>query len=138
MWLTETNPGLSLPQQKIRVIARADYSGSTHIFTSALSFFSAEWNQTYGTFAEGLDEFDNPINWDPHVVQLFGRTTRGMTGMIFSAKFSIGYMSVAETVSQNFVYALINKAGNAVNVNPQVTHQVGHQAREISMLSMLF
>jgi ABC-type phosphate transport system substrate-binding protein len=119
------NPNMSLPERSIRVVARADFSGTTEIFTSALSSFSSEWNRTYGTFADGLDADEQPIHWNSSVVRFYGRTNRGMTGMVFSYLYSIGYMSVAEAKSVGWTYAkLVNRAGNVVDINAKETYNV--------------
>ena len=52
--LVEANPGVDLPNSGIRVVARADTSGTTEIFTSALCLFDSNWNETYGNFNEGI------------------------------------------------------------------------------------
>lgn len=79
------NPGCILPYRRILVTARADDSGSTEMFTSALSDFSEYWANTYGNFSAGLDEeTDLPVHWDPGVIALYGRTGRGMSGLILS------------------------------------------------------
>ena len=49
-----------------------------------LSAFSSEWNATYGTFSAGLNSSDYPLHWSDHVIDLYGRTNRGMSGIIYS------------------------------------------------------
>ena len=123
--LQELNPTVSLPGKQIRPVARADYAGTTEIFTHALSIFNEDWNVTYGTFAEGLNQHDNPVKWDPEVVSLYGRTTHGMSGIVFSYRYSVGYITVAEALAANWTYAkLVNIAGNVVDVDPEVTGKV--------------
>ena len=123
--IQQSNQNLSLPGHAIRVVARADFSGTTEIFTSALSSFSSEWNETYGTFADGLDEDEKPVKWNASVVQYYGRTNRGMTGLVFSYRFAIGYMAVAEAKSVGWTYAhMVNRAGNVVDVNVHEMYKV--------------
>ncbi|KAL8559410.1 hypothetical protein ACOMHN_045207 [Nucella lapillus] len=51
--LQDSNPSCKLPGEKILVIARQDKSGTTEMFTSTLSSFSQQWNQTYSVFSQG-------------------------------------------------------------------------------------
>ena len=45
-----SNPGVSLPHKRIRVVARGDNAGDTEIFTSALSLIDPKWEATFGHF----------------------------------------------------------------------------------------
>ncbi|MFW6166831.1 MAG: phosphate ABC transporter substrate-binding protein PstS [Ralstonia sp.] len=47
--LRALNPGVALPKLKIRLVVRADGSGTTYHFTDYLSAVSADWKATYGT-----------------------------------------------------------------------------------------
>lgn len=49
------NPNCKLPSHEILVIARSDDSGTTSMFTEALSSFSYEWNVTFGVFSAGVN-----------------------------------------------------------------------------------
>ena len=114
--IIEINQNVNLPNSSIRVITRADESGSTEIFTSALSVYSAEWNVTYGTFSEGLDIDEVPVHWNPDVVSLYGRTNRGMSGIILSYRNSIGYVSIADSVVAQLRYARILHDGLSLDI----------------------
>ena len=46
--IADLNPGLTLPNQDIAVVRRADGSGTTFIFTNYLSKVSADWKQKVG------------------------------------------------------------------------------------------
>ncbi|KAK2151738.1 hypothetical protein LSH36_353g08046 [Paralvinella palmiformis] len=124
-----TNPGYFFPWEDIKPVARADDSGTTEIFTRTLSAISPEWNATYGIFYEGVKVYfggkEEPIHWNSSVIRYYGRSNRGMTGIIFSYRFSIGYVSVGEALSVNWSYArIINKAGNTVNIRTEATKHV--------------
>lgn len=67
-----------------QIVARADYSGTTEIFTTALSAFSDDWRDTMGVFADGLNDDEKPIRWNDSVVTLWGRTNRGVSGIVLS------------------------------------------------------
>ena len=96
--IRDINPGVPLPDREIRVVARADYSGTTEVFTAALCTFDQNWNSTYGQFPEGLDNNDEPIKWNDTVIDLYGRLNRGVSGIILSFWNSLGYLSIADAV----------------------------------------
>lgn len=52
--ITAVNAGQRLPEERIRVVARSDPSGTTELFTAALSSFSPAWRHRYGVFEEGI------------------------------------------------------------------------------------
>ena len=53
VFLQRTNPGVTLPEKRIRPVARTEKSGTTEILTRALSSFSQEWRREYGIFSQG-------------------------------------------------------------------------------------
>ena len=116
MWnntsIQKLNPNVTLPGQKIIVLARADKSGTTEIFTSGLSRFSSNWNNSYGTFSVGLNG-TVPVKWNASVIDYYGHTNRGMSGLVLSLRYSIGYLAAADA-SGTKTARLQNKAGNAV------------------------
>ena len=80
--IQSVNPSVQLPVAAIRTVVRADYSGTTQIFTSSLSTFDQGWSRDFGTFAEGLGPDDQtPVRWNQSVVDLFGRTSKGHTAI---------------------------------------------------------
>ena len=87
-----------LPARPIIVIARSDKSGTTDIFTTALSMFSEAWSEVYGAFSYGLDEDDQPIYWEPGVVDFFGFGNQGVSALLRSLRDSVGYISMASAV----------------------------------------
>lgn len=118
--LQQLNPDVVLPAEHIVVIARSDKSGTTETFTAALSAVSLSWKENYGSFSSGLDNNDVPVRWNASVVTSFGRTNRGVAGMLLSQKFSIGYLSVASAVDAKLPFAaLVNSAGNNVVASPE-------------------
>jgi class 3 adenylate cyclase/ABC-type phosphate transport system substrate-binding protein len=124
MWndkaLLAANPNITLPAKRIIIIARLDKSGTTEIFTSALSKISREWKAAYGTFSRGVDSDYLPIHWNASVVTYFGYQGRGVSGLVTSFPYSIGYISLAEAVDMDMSYAyLINKAGNVIRPTRQ-------------------
>ncbi|XP_060601840.1 speract receptor-like isoform X2 [Ruditapes philippinarum] len=115
--IAKLNAGTLLPDVEIIVIARADKSGTTRAFTSGLSSFSPDWKTTYGTFSEGRDRNTMHFTkWKNDVVKFFGQGNRGMSGLILSIDYTIGYIAIADAISSGLQYArLVNSAGNLIN-----------------------
>ncbi|XP_076449130.1 uncharacterized protein LOC143285617 [Babylonia areolata] len=110
------NPLLTPLDQEIRVAARRDKSGTTELFTAALSAADENWRNSYGTFSLGLRANDTPHVWNPNVVTLYGETNRGVSGMVMSTKYSIGYLVLSDAVTAKLPFAtLLNSAGNLVD-----------------------
>ena len=114
--IVEINPNVRLPEAAIRVIARADDAGSTEIFTSTLCRYSSAWNESYGRFSEGLDQNEEPYHWSADVMSLYGRTNRGMSGIVLSYRNSIGYVSSADVVVTQLQYARILQNGEPLDI----------------------
>ncbi len=115
------NPNITLPTHHIHPVARADKSGTTDLFTSALSSFSQEWSEQFGHFSHGLDENKEPYNWNASVIDYYGVSTRGMVGLIMSLENTIGYLSAADAISlmnDVGIVKIVNKAGLAVGPYP--------------------
>lgn len=117
--LVALNPGLDMPDENIIPIARADKSGTTNVFTSALSARSREWEDAYGTFSAGYNfNLREPYHWNKTVIELFGKTNRGISGLIMSIPYSLGYLSIADAYTSDLNVALMNNsAGNVVNAS---------------------
>ena len=115
--IAQLNPESTLPVQEIAVIARAERSGTTNAFTSGLSSFSPEWENTYGTFSLGRERnTQNSSKWKNDTVRFFGQGSIGISGLILSIDYSIGYVSIATARSSGLHYArLVNSAGNLVD-----------------------
>ena len=102
--IAELNPDLSLPDQAIGVVRRADGSGTTFIFSNYLSKVSADWKQKVG---EGT-----ALQWP---VGLGGKGNEGVSAFVQRLAGSIGYVEYAYAKQNNLTYvALKNSAGNYV------------------------
>ena len=111
------NPHLSFPHERIKVLARADKSGTTELFTTALSSFSDEWNSTIGAFSAGRS-YNSPERWNKEVIWNYGQTNRGMSGLLLSIKYTLGYLSAADAAELGIGTAkLQNHDGIAVEAN---------------------
>jgi len=105
--ITSINNGLSLPDEEITVVHRADGSGTTWTFTNYLSKISKEWNDGPGCGKE--------IAWPTGVG---GQTNAGVAQMVKKTKYSIGYVESSYAFENKLTYTqLENAAGKFVQPN---------------------
>ncbi len=97
--LAELNPKLSLPDQPIAVVRRADGSGTTFIFTNYLSKVSPEWKQKVG---EGT-----AVQWP---LGLGGKGNEGVSAFVQRIPGSIGYVEYAYSKQNKMSFALLQNA----------------------------
>ncbi|KAL5021662.1 hypothetical protein ScPMuIL_000817 [Solemya velum] len=77
-----------------------------------------EWSSYPGIFNEGLDDNDTPMFWNSSVVDLYGKTTRGMTGLILSIRYTIGYIALSAAKTADLQTAMVvNMANHTVVAN---------------------
>ncbi|RUS91768.1 hypothetical protein EGW08_000476 [Elysia chlorotica] len=86
MWnddaLKPLNPNCPFPDEKIRVVARAQKSGTTSTFTSALSAADDNWNATFGVFSQGMNpDTYEPYHWKPGMTMVSAATHGTKTGI---------------------------------------------------------
>jgi len=99
--ISEINPGLSLPNQPIRVIYRSDGSGTTFNFVNYLSKVSPEWKQSVG---EGTT-----VRWPGG---FGGKGNEGVAAYVKQVAGSIGYVELSyATSNQLTAVAMQNAAG---------------------------
>lgn len=112
--LAATNPGVTLPNQKISVIHRSDGSGTTAVFTKHLSDISPQWNQTIGSATA--------VQWPSGGNKTFlgGRGNEGVTALVSQTPGAIGYMEYGFASKGNLSMATLeNKAGKFVAPTPE-------------------
>lgn len=69
----------------------------------------------YGTFTNGLNENDTSEHWEPGVITYFAYRNRGMSGLLVTFKYSIGYLSISDAENADIMYAgVINSFGSVV------------------------
>ncbi|MDH5560567.1 MAG: phosphate ABC transporter substrate-binding protein PstS [Deltaproteobacteria bacterium] len=88
--IVKTNPGLTLPDDKITVVHRSDGSGTTSIFTTYLSQVSRDWAKEIGK--------GKSVKWP---IGIGGKGNEGVANYVKRVKNSIGYVE--------FAYAKNNK-----------------------------
>jgi phosphate transport system substrate-binding protein len=106
------NPGLVgyLPDASITVVHRSDGSGTTEIFTKALTSFSPDWT------AGGASSVEWPV--DKAGNGIGGRGNQGVAAAVINTPDSIGYVELSYAKSNNMAFAsMVNKAGKTVIAN---------------------
>jgi phosphate transport system substrate-binding protein len=106
------NPGVSLPDAGITAVHRSDGSGTTEIFTNALSAFSADWKANVGA--------STSVEWpvDKAGTGIGGKGNQGVAAAVQNTPDSIGYVELSFAIANNITFAdMINKAGNKVTAN---------------------
>jgi phosphate transport system substrate-binding protein len=102
--IAKENPGLTLPDEPVNVVVRADGSGTTFVFTKHLSAVSPEFAQNPGV--------NTLPNW-PAGTRSKGN--EGVTASIMMTPGAIGYIEYGYAKSQNLPMAILeNKSGNFV------------------------
>jgi phosphate transport system substrate-binding protein len=102
------NPGLKdyLPAAAITTVHRSDSSGTTEIFTKALSSFSPDWK------AGGASS----VQWPGK--GLGGKGNAGVAAQVIANPNSIGYVELAYALSNGMnVSQLVNKASKTITAN---------------------
>jgi len=101
------NKGLSLPEQSITVVHRADGSGTTFIFTTYLSQISADWKNNVGA--------NKAVKWP---VGTGGKGNEGVASYVQRIKGAIGYVEYAYSLQNKMNAAqLQNREGHFVAPN---------------------
>jgi phosphate transport system substrate-binding protein len=102
--ISESNPGVKLPDMNVTVVHRSDGSGTTFIFSGYLSKVSADWKEKVG---EGTS-----LNWP---TGLGGKGNPGVAGLVQQTPGSIGYVELIYALQNKMPYGAVkNKKGNFV------------------------
>lgn len=108
------NPDLKdfLPDAGITVVHRSDGSGTTEIFTKALTAFSSDWTAGSASSVEWpVDKAGNGVG---------GKGNQGVAAAVINTPNSIGYTEISFAVSNNLTFAdLINKSGEKVTAEAE-------------------
>jgi len=103
--IASLNPGVSLPDQTIIVVHRADGSGTTFAFTTYLAKVYPDWASKVGV--------GTSVKWPAG--ELGGKGSSGVAGVVSQNPYSIGYADYFYAVENNLAVAQIqNAAGNWV------------------------
>ena len=103
--IQDLNKNISLPDEPIITVYRADGSGTTAFFTEFLSQWSAEFLKKIGK--------GKSVQWP---VGVGGKGNEGVVGLVNKMKGAIGYISASYAVVQKIPVARIkNKSGSVVS-----------------------
>jgi phosphate transport system substrate-binding protein len=101
------NPGMTLPDQDITVVRRADSSGTTFVFTSHLSAISEEWQKGPGA--------GTTVSWPKSDKFVASPKNDGVTATIKQTPGAIGYIEYSfAKFAKVEIATLQNKAGQYV------------------------
>ena len=102
--ISESNPGVKLPDMNMTVVHRSDGSGTTFIFSDYLSKVSADWKEKVGN--------GTSLNWP---TGLGGKGNPGVAGLVQQTPGSIGYVELIYALQNKMPYGMVkNKKGNFV------------------------
>ena len=110
------NPGLAgkLPDKAITGVHRSDGSGTTEIFTNALSAFDENWKNTVGAGASvewPVDKAGNGVG---------GKGNQGVAAAVQNTPNSIGYVELSYAIANKIPFAqMVNKAGTTVKADAE-------------------
>ncbi|MFO1036832.1 MAG: phosphate ABC transporter substrate-binding protein PstS [Geminicoccaceae bacterium] len=103
--LQRTNPGLQLPGLPIRLVRRADGSGTTFLFTDFLTKRVADWAKAVGT---GLQ-----VTWP--VATLEAKSSAGVVETVAATPGAIGYVEYSYIRREHLTYTrMYNQSGRPV------------------------
>jgi len=113
-----TNPTVTLPNEDITVVRRADGSGTTFIWTNYLSKVNQEFKNKLG---EGT-----AINW---IVGIGGKGNEGVAAFVSKLPNSIGYVEYAYVKQNKMTYAQVqNSTGNWITPSEEAFKAAGAAA----------
>jgi len=113
-----TNPTVTLPNEDITVVRRADGSGTTFIWTNYLSKVNQEFKNKLG---EGT-----AINW---IVGIGGKGNEGVAAFVSKLPNSIGYVEYAYVKQNKMTYAQVqNSTGNWITPTEEAFKAAGAAA----------
>jgi phosphate transport system substrate-binding protein len=112
--LVALNPNVTLPEANITVVHRSDGSGTSEIFTNALSSFSEGWKNAVGAGQSvewPVDKAGNGVG---------GKGNQGVAAAVQNTPNSIGYVELSYAISNKITFAnMVNKAGKTVTANAE-------------------
>jgi phosphate transport system substrate-binding protein len=110
--IIKLNPGLKdlLPAAPITAVHRSDGSGTTEMFTKALTSFSPDWK------AGGAQSVEWPV--DKAGNGLGAKGNPGVAAAVLNTPNSIGYVELDYAIANSISYSqMVNKAGQTVTAN---------------------
>ncbi len=115
------NPTVTLPDEAIAVVRRADGSGTTFIFTNYLGKVNKEWQDKVGA--------GTAVNWP---VGAGGKGNEGVAAFVGRLPNSIGYVEYAYVKQNKMTYALVQNAANVFVAPDDLTFKAAAAGAEWS------
>ncbi|MGI0047658.1 MAG: phosphate ABC transporter substrate-binding protein PstS [Nitrosotalea sp.] len=113
MWndpaITNLNPGMNLPAQKILTAHRADGSGTTYAFTDYLSKVYPQWKTAVGQ--------GKVVPWP---VGTGAPGNAGVANIVRTTPYACGYIELAYAYQNNMTYAFVQNADGNAFVEPTI------------------
>jgi phosphate transport system substrate-binding protein len=118
--IAKDNPGVSLPNEPVFIVHRAEGSGTTFIFTDYLSKVSSDWAGSVGKGAASP-------NWP---VGIGAKGNEGVAAMVRQVEGSIGYVELIYALQNNINFAWVkNAAGNWLKATTEGVSAAGAGAK---------
>lgn len=109
--LVNANPNIKLPAKDIKLVVRADGSGTTYTFTDYLAAVSADYKAKMGG-ANKLPKWPAPT--------LAGNQNPGVTAIVQNTDGAIGYVEISYAKEGKLPYGAVqNQAGEYVKATPE-------------------
>jgi len=105
--ISNLNPGVNLPNQKIIVAHRSDGSGTTYALTDYLSKVSPDWKTKVGQ--------GKTVPWP---VGTGGQGNAGVASIVKSTQYAIGYVELAYVFQNKMTCAFVQNADGNSFVEP--------------------
>lgn len=121
--ITQLNPGINLPNQKILIAHRADGSGTTYAFTDYLSKVSTDWKNQVGQ--------GKVVPWP---VGTGAQGNAGVADIVKTTPYACGYVELAYAYQNNFTYAYVQNADGNAYVEPTIASVAADAAQAGSNL----
>ena len=102
--IADLNSGVTLPNEPITVVLRADGSGTTNVFTDYLSKVSAEWKGKVGS--------GNAVEWPSAIANrsTSGKGNAGVAAVVAANAGTIGYVEYAYAKQNNIPHVVMENA----------------------------
>ncbi|MBM9614678.1 phosphate ABC transporter substrate-binding protein PstS [Desulfobulbus rhabdoformis] len=105
--LVKANPGVTMPDEEITVVSRADSSGTSYVFTQHLAAISPEFAKNPG--------YGKTVNWPSAIKMVKAPKNDGVTATIKQTPGAIGYIEYGYAkMTKQPMAKLENKAGKFV------------------------
>lgn len=105
--IVAANPGVALPDKEITVVARADSSGTTFVFSKHLSAVNEDFKNAIG--------FGKTLNWPKDMKMVKSPKNDGVTATIMQTPGAIGYIEFGfARMAKLAMASLENKEGHFV------------------------